>query len=76
MFFPYQEGDSSSAYLVVMNSFDVAISMEVKVDIKPRFQSGIIFAVAGTTGKSKKDVRWLTIWMSMILFIFFSRRLL
>ena len=50
IFFPYQEDGALPAYLVAMNSYDVANDMEVSVDIKPRSRTGIIFAVGGTTG--------------------------
>ncbi|XP_076800337.1 laminin subunit alpha-5-like isoform X2 [Clavelina lepadiformis] len=49
MFFPNRNG-ITSAHLIAMNSCNVATNMEVSLEIKPRSQSGVLFAVSGSTG--------------------------
>lgn len=51
MYFQHRENGENPSYLIMDNSYNVGANMEVTVDIKPRLQSGLIFAVGGTSGK-------------------------
>ena len=55
MFFPNRNG-ITSAHLIAMNSCNVATNMEVSLEIKPRSQSGVLFAVSGSTGELQDNL--------------------
>nr|XP_026696566.1 laminin subunit alpha-5 isoform X4 [Ciona intestinalis] len=50
MFYPHPNEGYSSAYMVGIANYTVATNIEVTLEIKPRAQSGVLFAVGGTTG--------------------------